>query len=260
MVPHMKWRPRGRPAFVGRNAGLLLAFLVILCPAGLNALSLPARIPGGDGRCPSPDPGSAALEAGAGFDYSFARTLAEEESGRLSGGDTRMRLNAARTKLSVQVIDNEYEARLGRIPPVETYEIDVHNRVVDTRSAPFMPTPVSARVTSSLGKLTSVPAAFPEGYWTITAVTPREGKFGPSMISTNAVGIVDVYADEGSSYVGSYSDTGYAIHANSNPFESSKSYGCLVARQEDIRKLESTLKADRKKNPRAVQKLLVMDD
>lgn len=256
---HSLTRALGRASYSGRSAILCIALLVIAYPGGLAALATLPDIPGiifsGDDFLPS-----APAEPGLSqFDYSFAILIPEEESKALSGGDTRMKLNASRTKLTVQVIDNEYEARLGRIPPTQTYEIDVHNRVVNTKSAPFMPTARSAQVTAPLGALTSVPAPFPEGYWSITGSRAVDGKYGPYMISTNAVGVVDVYSKETSNYVGSYTDQGYAIHANTNPFQSSKSYGCIVANQADIKKLEATLAADKARNKNARQKILVMN-
>ena len=91
--------------------------------------------------------------------------LDHDESAAVTGGDVRMSLNQDRTKLKVNVIDNEYEARLGRIPPKEVFEIDVHNRVVDTQKAPFMPADAAGRKLASSGSVTSKPSQFPEGYW-----------------------------------------------------------------------------------------------
>lgn len=168
-----------------------------------------------------------------------------------------MVLNSSRTKLTVNVIDNEYEARLGRIPPKEVFEVDVHNRIVDTRDAPFMPAPESKKATGSTPGLTSQPAEFPEGNWLITGMKVREDKYGPYMISTNAMGSVDVYAPDvtegGKKYIGTYKDIGYTIHSNTIPFEYSKSYGCLIVRQEDVVRLADTLNRDRQENQRAVQ-------
>jgi len=187
--------------------------------------------------------------------------LSLEECGAIRGGDVRMVLNAARTRLRVDVVDNEYEARLGRIPPKEVYEIDVHNRVVDTKKAPFMPTAESRRKTGGQGDLTSKPAEFPSGNWLVTGVKARADKYGPYMISTGAVGEVDVYANGNGKgeavYVGSYKDVGYAIHSNTVPFEYSKTYGCLIARQTDLAKLAASLAKDREENAKAVQTIRV---
>jgi hypothetical protein len=192
---------------------------------------------------------------------SFGIPLSLEECGKVVGGDVRMALNAERTRLTVNVIDNEYEARLGRIPPKEVYEIDVHNRVVDTIDAPFMPTAESRNLTQWAGDLTSKPDLFPEGNWLVTGARARNDKFGPYMIATGAVGQVEVYmqgADEGKKiYLGTYKDVGYAIHANTIPFEYSKSYGCLVVRQADLARLAGTLIKDRQENANAVQTIRV---
>jgi len=187
--------------------------------------------------------------------------LGMEECGLITGGDVRMVLNASRTRLTVNVIDNEYEARLGRIPPREVYELDVHNRVVRTNGAPFMPTPESRRELGGLSGLTTAPSAFPEGNWLVTSVKSRTDKFGPYMIGTGAIGQVDVYlqgSGEGSAaYLGRYMDIGYALHANTQPFEYSKSYGCLVLRQADLTRLAETLQRDRKENGKAMQTIRV---
>lgn len=184
-----------------------------------------------------------------------------EECGMIDGGDVRMVLNAARTRLTVNVIDNEYEARLGRIPPKEVYEIDVHNRIVQTNDAPFMPTSASRKELGQTESLKASASPFPEGNWCVTGVKARNDKYGPYMIGTGAVGKVDVYlpgAREGEkTYVGTYTDTGYAIHSNTVPFEYSKSYGCLVARQGDVTKLANTLRRDKEENERAVQTIRV---
>jgi len=194
---------------------------------------------------------------------SFAIPLGVEECGRIRGGDVRMVLNTARTRLRVNVIDNEYEARLGRVPPKEVYEIDVHNRIVETRNAPFMPTAESRNQTRYISDLTSRPAQFPPGNWLVTGARVRTDKFGPYMISTRAVGEVEVYvkgSGEGDSfYIGNYKDTGYAIHSNTVPFEYSKTYGCLVARQEDLARLAATLARDRQEDAKAVQTIMVRD-
>ncbi|MEN6363948.1 MAG: hypothetical protein ABFC81_02645 [Rectinema sp.] len=183
------------------------------------------------------------------------------ECATIEGGDIRMVLNAAKNKLQVSVISNEYEARLGRIPPIETYEIDVHNRVVDTTLAPFIPTKKSRAQTSVLSGLTSKPEQFPEGYWEISGLRTTEGKYGPYTISTNAVGKVDVFSPNDSNgkgvYVGTCEDTGYALHSNSNPFGSSKSNGCLILKEDDCERLAIKLANDRMDDKNAKQTIRV---
>ncbi len=186
--------------------------------------------------------------------------LSQNECATVVGGDVRMSLNSNRTTLTVNVIDNEYEARLGRIAPKNVFEFDVHNRIVDTTQAPFMPATKDGRALAAAAATTTRPSQFPEGYWSITAITPRQDKYGPYMISTNAVGSVEVFMNNGAgnyTSVGYYSDLGYALHANTNPFNVSKSYGCPVMKQEDIAALAQILKADKAENANAVQKLLV---
>lgn len=186
--------------------------------------------------------------------------LSQNECATVVGGDVRMSLNRNRTKLTVNVIDNEYEARLGRIPPTEVLEFDVHNRIVDTTQAPFMPATSDGRALAASASATTRPSQFPDGYWSITAIKPRQDKYGPYMISTNAVGNVEVFVNDGAGGykpVGMYNDLGYALHANTNAFDVSKSYGCLVLKQEDIAALAAILKADKAENPKAAQKLLV---
>lgn len=217
--------------------------------AGLGKVS--AGITGGWGQG-SPAALKAPLPPGCVF-------LSAEQCESICGGDVRMVLNAARTKLTVNVIDNEYEARLGRIPPKEVYEIDVHNRVVDTDEAPFMPTAGSRRRTSGRSGLTTRPEQFPEGNWLITGVSPRQDKYGPYMIGTGAVGEVEVYESgpRGRRPIGRHKDTGYGVHASTVPFDASGTYGCIVASQESITKLAGTLQKDREENPDAVQTIRV---
>lgn len=189
--------------------------------------------------------------------------LSQNECAAVVGGDVRMSLNQDRSKLTVNVIDNEYEARLGRIPPKEVLEFDAHNRVVDTIQAPFMPATIDGRALAAVASVTTRPSPFPEGYWSITAITPRQDKYGPYMISTNAVGNVEVFVNDGVGRympIGSYCDLGYALHANTNPFNASKSYGCLVLKQDDVARLATILQEDKAENPRAVQKILVRED
>lgn len=186
--------------------------------------------------------------------------LGLEECDAVVGGDVRMSLNQNRTKLKVNVIDNEYEARLGRIPPKEVYEFDVHNRVVNTTNAPFMPAKRAGRTLAASADVTTKPSEFPEGYWSVTAVKERSDKYGPYMISTNAVGDVDVYVSDGNGgklCMGKYKDLGYALHSNTNSFNVSKSYGCIILKQEDATTLSRILKKDKEDNPKAVQKVLI---
>lgn len=184
-----------------------------------------------------------------------------EDCSSIVGGDVRMVLNTSRTRLTVNVIDNEYEALLGRIPPKEVYEIDVHNRVVETTCAPFMPTGESRRQLGTTEGVMASAGFFPEGNWLVTGVKTRSDKYGPYMIGTGAVGEVDVYSQglgEGEKiYLGRYKDLGYAIHSNTVPFEYSKSYGCLIVRQEDVARLADTLRRDKQENEKAVQTIRV---
>jgi len=186
--------------------------------------------------------------------------LSQEECAAVKGGDVRMKLNGDRTKLTVNVIDNEYEARLGRIPPVKVLEYDVHNRIVDTVKAPFMPATKEGRELAASGQVTTKPSSFPAGYWSVTAVKPRDDKYGPYFIATNAVGQVDLYRNNGAGnyqHLGTGADIGYGLHANTNPFSVSKSYGCIVMKQQDVAELAGILSADRRQNSNAVQKIYV---
>ena len=177
--------------------------------------------------------------------------------GAIRGGDTRLILNAKRSRISVRVTDGSMEARFGLKLPIEAYEIEVHNRVVDTKAAPFSPSIRSAGLLTGAMGLTCKPEPFPTGHWDITEICPRNDKYGPYMIKTNAVGKVAVYAPgpvEGKlTFIGEYEDAGYGIHANTVPFEYSKSYGCIVARSEDVARLAHSLQEDRKKDPEAEQ-------
>ncbi len=207
-----------------------------------------------------------ALEQGSGaFDpalWSFipGEPLSRDECAAVAGGDVRMSLNRNRTRLTVNVIDNEYEARLGRIPPKQVLQFDVHNRIVDTTQAPFMPASADGRVLAAAVPVTTRPSQFPEGYWAITAIKPRDDKYGPYMLSTNAVGKVEVYVNDGrGGYmpVGTYSDLGYALHSNTNAFDISKTYGCIILKQDDVAMLARILQQDRAENAKSVQKIMV---
>lgn len=189
------------------------------------------------------------------------REVGSEEASQVRGGDVRMVLDAVREKLTVKVIKNEYEGRIGRIPPLEVYEIDVHNRIVNTNDAPFMPTAASRKALGDTGGFKASTSPFPEGLWQITSVKPRNDKYGPFMVMTEAVGTVRVYAPGGKEgemlYLGDFNDTGYGIHSNTIPFEYSKTYGCIIAKQADLERLAKTLIKDRQENPRTVQTIRV---
>jgi hypothetical protein len=190
-----------------------------------------------------------------------AVVLTADECEGIFGGDVRMFLNAARTNMTVKVLENDAEGRLGKIPPTEVYEIQVHNRLVDTINAPFLPTPETSRILGSIAGLTSKPNSFPVGTWNITSIAARDDQYGPYMIRTNATGTVDVFRSQsngsGAVYIGTYQDTGYGIHANTRPFETSQSYGCIVARKEDIVKLVNTINKDRREDTDAKQTINV---
>lgn len=173
--------------------------------------------------------------------------MTAEEAEKVAGGDVRMRFMPDRNTMEVEVVSNEYEARLGRIPPVR-YTIEAHNRLVETTGAPFLPTAASARMIEGIAGLTARPAPFPEGHWDITGVSLRSDRFGPYMISTNAWGDVEVYQSNGNggrNYVGTLPDTGYAIHSNSKPFNLSASNGCIIIRDADAAWLAREIVADR---------------
>lgn len=209
--------------------------------------------------------GAAALEAGPADPFSGfpGMRMSEREADSVFGGDVRMRLNGARNRLEVEIISNEYEARLGRIPPVARYEVDVHNRVADTNRAPFLPAASAWGMVDGYSGLSSRPAAFPSGYWEIGRITERTDAYGPFMISTNAVGTVEVYGSDGRggrTYLGTLPDTGYALHSNAKPFESSLSYGCLVLRQDDVSRIANDIMADRMSDRAARASLRVRGD
>ncbi len=164
-----------------------------------------------------------------------------EEAASIAGGDVFMSLNAERTRLTIKVYTNDDELRRLKPTPLKTIEVDAHNRIVDSKQAPYIPA-ANSKVPSG-ANLTSKPEAFPSGTWNITGVRATSDKYGPNMISTNAVGKVEVYADGAS--VGRYSDAGYAIHSNVKDFERSRSNGCIVVRQADNRLISSVLRADR---------------
>lgn len=188
--------------------------------------------------------------------------LSPNECASVVGGDVRMSLNAKRTAFTVNVIDNEYEARLGRIPPKQVLVLDAHNRVVDTIHAPFMPANAQGRQLAGSAAATSKPSQFPAGYWNISAIKPRSDKYGPYMIATDAVGNVEVFVEYSAGCymsAGTYNDIGYALHANTNAFEYSKSYGCVVMKAADVETLAAILRQDKAENPRASQKIYIRE-
>lgn len=163
------------------------------------------------------------------------------EASTIVGGDVFMELNAARTRLKVKIYTNDNELRRLRPTPIMTFEVDAHNRIVDTKNAPYMAAPGFPRANGS--NLTSRPAQFPSGTVNITAITKTSGKYGPNMISTDAVGKVEVYADGES--VGTYNDVGYAIHSNTNDFSVSRTYGCVIVSKTANGAIAGVLRADR---------------
>ncbi len=183
--------------------------------------------------------------------------LSDAEATQLVGGDVRMDLDDMRTRLTVRVTDNEYEARLGRIPPIELYTIDVHNRVADTIGAPFYPADRALNALRNAYSYSSKPEPFPAGAWNITTIKQRNDQYGPYMIGTDAVQLVNVYKD--GKNLGEFWDTGYSLHANTKPMSQSVSYGCIVMSRDDDRRLAGSLAADRQRN-RTTNQLLVVRD
>jgi len=210
-------------------------FLLSLAVAGVLGFqlgALPAAAPDRD----SPPPSGGILEGLPG------RVIGPAEAATIRGGDVVIKLNAARTKLIVDVYINDDELRRLSPKPIKTLVLDAHNRPVDTTKAPFMP--ADRDVLPLGGALTSKPAKFPAGTCKVTSVQEREGSYGPYMVKTGAVGEVNVYA--GDKLLGKYKDVGYAIHSNNIKFEYSQSYGCIIIRKEDNAKLAKILKDDRK--------------
>lgn len=173
--------------------------------------------------------------------------MGPEEAAAFDGGDVRMTLNAERTKLKVEVTGSVDHPSIGHRKNGSqlSFEIDVHNRVVDTKKADFMPAGKSPASLEGQGKLSSRPEQFPEGTWKVTAVVARKDKYGPNMIKTNAVGNVEVFNEKGAS-LGRYKDTGYALHSNTNDFSVSKSWGCIIVKQADNRRLANLIDRDKK--------------
>ena len=155
------------------------------------------------------------------FDGVLGTAIGEEEAAALDGGDVHITLNAERTRLKVEVSVQKDKDRGHKIAGSErSYEIVAHNRVVDTKTADFMPAGDKPAALKDQEKLTSKPEQFPAGTWKVTAVKERTDKFGPNIVNTNAVGKVEVFDKNGNS-LGRYNDTGYAIHSNTNDFNSS---------------------------------------
>jgi len=194
----------------------------------------------------------AALDASAsGLDDPFAgiraRRLDPAEAALVEGGDVRIKVNADRTKALVEVSARK-DSRTGHklAGSAKSYEVEVHNRVRDTKEAAFMPkdgqTPAELK---DKGKLSTKPEKFPAGTWKVTSVEEREGKYGPYMFKTDAVGEVEVF-DEDMNSLGRYKDIGYAAHSNEKDFSSSQSDGCIILKQSDNRRIAKDLKEDRR--------------
>lgn len=235
-----------------------IALACLFFPAlGLSSVDASTRFSPSDGRFDRPS-----LLAGRKAPCLLqGKLVGVAEAGQVRGGDTRVKIDKTRTKLTVEVIDNEYEARLGRLPPKETYVLDVHNRVVSTTMAPFMPKAGPNGKAASAAGLTCSPQPFPAGYWAITGVRQRDDKYGPYSIQTNAVGYVDVFrkstVDGRMEYVGTLADTNYSLHSNTIPFDRSQSFGCCVLKPEDSSRLAQTLIKDKEENKNAKQTLYV---
>ena len=169
--------------------------------------------------------------------------LVADEAASIVGGEVIMTLDAARSKLTVKVFSGDYDSDQKRHAPKPTqvFEIDVHNRIVDTTKAPLMAAP--GQKLPAGAALTTKPGQFPEGFWKIGEIVECGGKYSPYMIKTDAVGEVDIYAD--GTRVGTVRDIGYALHANTNDFSVSKSYGCVILQKSDDLRLAKLLKADR---------------
>lgn len=157
------------------------------------------------------------------------------------GGDVFIRASARRNRLVVVEIPIDGRGRAGR------YEVESHNRVTQG---------VSADLITREGKVpgyAAVPEGFPKGTHRVTTVKARTDKFGPYSIGTDAEGCVDTYRvtkEDGkivsSEYAGKAKDYGYSIHSNrEKSFETSRSWGCIIVREADCRRLARTLRADR---------------
>jgi hypothetical protein len=185
------------------------------------------------------------------------QALCMEEAAALDGGDVVLELDRSRTRLKVTVTDSDHEGRIGRSAPKEVYYIDAHNRVVDKNGcAEYMPSTGAKNRIGDTGGMTSTPVQFPDGVFNITAVRERSDKFGPNIMKTDATAYVDVYARNGS-YIGKEWDTGYAIHSNTNDFDSSRSWGCIIVREQDNTRIAESLRADRAIDTRSRQTICV---
>jgi len=189
--------------------------------------------------------------------------IAFAEAEALDGGDVFITLNQQRNKLTVYATDNRYAAG-GRVDTLkQAYTVEAHNNIAKTVSAPFCPTEKSKRELANMENVTTVPGPFPAGTWEITGTYPPSNpKYGPNMIMTNAVGRVDVVKTDDKRNVivnyGMHEDKDYAIHSNTEPMSSSKSYGCIVVSQEDNAKITKTIKTDKSRSPSQKQSLTVL--
>ncbi|MDA8409194.1 MAG: hypothetical protein M0001_02240 [Treponema sp.] len=169
------------------------------------------------------------------------RPISAIEASSIAGGDVFAELNADRTKMTVKVYTNNDELRRLRPTPIQSFQIDVHNRIVNGTTAPYMPAD-GYPVASGVG-LTTRPGPFPQGTWNITDIREIAGKYGPFMVMTDAVGNVEVFSNGISQ--GRFYDTGYALHSSAVDFAYSRTYGCLQNRRADSITFASVLLADR---------------
>jgi hypothetical protein len=197
-----------------------------------------------------------ASEADDPFAMLAGKVLGLEEAAFFVGGDVRMSLSPERNAITVRVVNSREKTRRGEPEVEDAYTVEAHNRVVQTKSAPFMPTKASRQQLKNAEELSSAPEQFPEGTWNVTGVAERNDKFGPYMIKTDAEGSVDVY-DKSGKRLGSYADRGYAIHSNTTDFSVSKSWGCVVVKAEDCKRIATTLTADRAQDAKTKQTFAV---
>ena len=164
-----------------------------------------------------------------------------DRPGDYRGGDVFIRASARRDRLVVVEIPIDGKGKAGR------YEVKAHNRVTQGASADLI---------TKEGKVpgyAAVPEGFPEGTHKVTTVTARTDKFGPYSIGTDAEGLVDSYKvtkQDGkvvsSEYAGKVADYGYSIHSNrEKPFETSRSWGCIIVREADCGRIARSIRADR---------------
>ena len=169
------------------------------------------------------------------------RPISAVEAQDIAGGDVFMFLNALRTKMTVKVYSNDDELRRLRPTPLNTYEVDVHNRIQDTTTAPYMPAPGYPKAAGS--ELTTRPSPFPAGTSRVVDVVKTANKYGPFMIKTDAVGSVEVYSK--GKPIGNYNDVGYAVHANKDGFDGTRTNGCIQTRNIDNYRIGRELLNDR---------------